>query len=442
MDNKASEITALTVFEESSEALGQNATSDIPSIEDAQSDMPATSASTSAVEPDVGESAKTHAHSISGIAKTIAFRVVPSALAAISLLVYATLGAALISGRDLTFVRFVKSVLHELSPDVIYSEALVRPDTILVDDGGDGGLPNTPGSLTDEIILPDNRSELPYVSENPKSDHDEKSIRSKAYKTAPDAADRITIDMSSDAEYSLGLINETPYEADLLELSMTERKIPPYAPDGSQDDPIVLIIHTHTSEGYIDTAATDFRSDAPELGVRAVGEAVASFLIGRGIPTIHCQEVFDSPDFNMAYYNAALAIKKYLLDHPSIKYIIDLHRDSILSSEKGVQAAPQTEADGENAAQLMFVVGTDHGGSGHTSWRDNLSLAARMQRSIAEQYPSLMRDINLRSASFNEQYTSGSLLLEVGSAASTIDEAVLSGRIFAEYFADEILGGA
>lgn len=439
MDNKASEITALTVFEESSEALGQNATSDIPSVEDAQSDMPASSASSAAVGPDVGESAKTHARYISGIAKTIAFRVVPSALAAVSLLVYATLGAALISGRDLTFVRFVKSVLHELSPDVIYSEALARPDTISNDDSGNGGLPNTPGSLTDEIILPDNRSELPYVSENSKSDHGEKSITPKADKTAPD---RITIDMSSDAEYSLGLINETPYEADLFGLSMTERTIPPYAPDGSQDDPIVLIIHTHTSEGYIDTAATGFRSDDPELGVRAVGEAVASFLIGRGIPTIHCQEVFDSPDFNMAYYNAALAIKKYLLDHPSIRYIIDLHRDSILSSEKGVQAAPLTEADGENAAQLMFVVGTDHGGSGHTSWRDNLSLAARMQRSIAEQYPSLMRDINLRSASFNEQYTSGSLLLEVGSAASTIDEAVLSGMIFAEYFADEILGGA
>ena len=51
-----------------------------------------------------------------------------------------------------------------------------------------------------------------------------------------------------------------------------------------------------------------------------------------------------------------------------------------------------------------------------------------------------MRNINLRSASFNEQYTSGSLLLEVGSCASGFDEAVLGAEIFADHLIREILG--
>ena len=82
---------------------------------------------------------------------------------------------------------------------------------------------------------------------------------------------------------------------------------------------------------------------------------------------------------------------------------------------------------------------TDHGGSGHTGWQDNLALAARLQKDLNGQYPSLMRDINLRSASFNEQYTSGSLLVEIGSCASAIDEVKRAAEHFADSLIDEIL---
>ena len=88
----------------------------------------------------------------------------------------------------------------------------------------------------------------------------------------------------------------------------------------------------------------------------------------------------------------------------------------------------------------MFVIGTDHGGSDHTEWEDNLALAARVQSAISADHPTLMRSINLRSASFNEQYTKGSLLIEVGATASTLDEAKLGAEILAEYLAQEIIG--
>ena len=88
----------------------------------------------------------------------------------------------------------------------------------------------------------------------------------------------------------------------------------------------------------------------------------------------------------------------------------------------------------------MFVIGTDHGGSGHTGWTDNLSLAARLHTAIDSAHDGIMRSINIRSASFNEQYTKGSLLVEVGATASTIEEAKLGGEIFANFLADEIIG--
>jgi stage II sporulation protein P len=143
-------------------------------------------------------------------------------------------------------------------------------------------------------------------------------------------------------------------------------------------------------------------------------------------------------DFNMAYYNAALAIRKYIEEYPSVSYILDIHRDSIVSGDGWV--SPVTQIDGRSAAQMMFVVGTDHGGSGHTGWQDNLALAVRLQKSLSGDCPALMRDINLRSASFNAQYASGSLLVEIGSCASTLDEAKTAAERFADHLAREILG--
>ena len=69
-----------------------------------------------------------------------------------------------------------------------------------------------------------------------------------------------------------------------------------------------------------------------------------------------------------------------------------------------------------------------------------MSLALRIQRRIWERYPSLMRSVNLRSPSFNEQYTKGSLLLEVGAAGNSLNEAKRAAAIFAEALAEEIIG--
>ncbi len=239
------------------------------------------------------------------------------------------------------------------------------------------------------------------------------------------------------------LSNETPYDPDIDELLSGGRIIPTcdvlYEKYG-EDEPIVLILHTHGSESYSDTADTDYRSEDSAKNVVALGDIVSDILTANGINNIHSRELYDTPDFNMSYYNASLAIKKYINEYPSISYIIDIHRDSIMD-DSGKYYAPTAVIDEKvSAAQIMFVVGTDHGGSGHTEWRDNLTFAARLQCGISSDYPSLMRNINLRSASFNEQYSKGSVIVEIGSCASSLDEAKTSADIFARQLCREIIG--
>ena len=240
----------------------------------------------------------------------------------------------------------------------------------------------------------------------------------------------------------LRFTNETGYNPDPEEILALPRAVPPLdelRAEWGPDAPLVLILHTHGTEAFAECAEDDWRSRDPALSVIALGERLAERLREAGIPAIHLTSLYDVPDFNMAYYNAALAIREALTLAPSIAYILDIHRDSVTFPD-GTVYAPVTDADGVRCAQLMFVAGTDEAGADHPGWRDNLALALRLQTALSDRYPTLMRDVNLRSASFNEQYTEGSLLVEAGAAGCTLDEALASVDLFADALIGEIRG--
>ena len=244
---------------------------------------------------------------------------------------------------------------------------------------------------------------------------------------------------------SLRLTNETGYAPDLEECA-AHRAVPPLAvlrDRYGEEAPLVLILHTHGTEAYAECADENYRSMDPSLSVLSVGRLLGDRLRDAGIPTIRLDELFDAKDFNLAYYSAAAAIRETLERYPSVSYIFDLHRDSIELGDGTVYAARAsvgTTGNAARAAQMMFVVGTDEAGAEHPGWRDNLGLAVRLQKALSLEYPYLMRDINLRPASFNEQYTPGSLLIEIGSSGCTLGEAEEAAELLATALVREITG--
>lgn len=258
--------------------------------------------------------------------------------------------------------------------------------------------------------------------------------------TALPVTEVLSKDLSSRSVDGLGLINETPYTPDLSALAKTDPVIDSYTALESiygKGCPAVLILHTHGTEAFADQAENGYHTVDTEHSIVQVGSALAHVLTENGIGVIHCTELFDESSFDMAYYNAARTIRETLEEHPSIRYILDIHRDAITNADDmGIR--PLSVENDTEYAQLMFVVGTDHGGSGHTEWKTNLALAARLQSVLHTDHPTLMRDINLRSASFNAQYAPGALLIEAGAACSTLDEAVRSIQLFGKAIAKEI----
>ena len=251
-----------------------------------------------------------------------------------------------------------------------------------------------------------------------------------------------TQDTLSASFSSLSVIsNETSYDVDIGELLKSDFPINnSYNDDfisvfAQESAPQVLIIHTHGTESYNDCANSNYRSIDKTKNVVAQGKLLAEHLENSGIKTIHCEEMFDENSYIKAYSNSRSAVSEYLLQYPSIKYVIDLHRDAIPSADGTGYAHLCTTIDEKSHAQLMLVVGTDEAGADHPSWRKNLRTAFEVQKAVCEQYPTLMRSVNLRRASFNQQLSVGYFILEAGNCANDFDETARSIKLFAQCFA-------
>lgn len=235
---------------------------------------------------------------------------------------------------------------------------------------------------------------------------------------------------------SLNLNNSTDYDVDLLDY--LEREFP-IKGDIPSSEPLVLIIHTHGTESYLPSGyefyspEESFRSENPEETVVHIGEVLSKRLAELGIPNYHDKTMYDRDSFNDAYTNSFQGMKAALEKFPSIKYIIDLHRDSIFDSE-GNNIKPLTEIDGEKCAQLMLVVGTNGYGT-HPYWETNLTFAVYLQQQMNRLYPTLARPINLRNSGFNQVACPGSVIVEAGSCGNTIEEVENAILRFAEAYA-------
>ena len=227
--------------------------------------------------------------------------------------------------------------------------------------------------------------------------------------------------------------------------------IDPAAFDGSfaaglgGDGPQVLIVHTHGSEAYTMPAGEGYESSGENrtldnnYNVVRVGEEIAAVLAEYGIATVHDRTLYDYPQYNGAYGRSLEGIESYLEKYPSVSFVLDIHRDAITDAQGQIyKVISETEEGG--AAQLTLVMGSDGSGLSHSEWRENLKLAVAVQQCLLEKHPTLMRPILLRNSRYNQHATAGSLLVEVGAAGNSLDEALLAARLFAEGFAETIGG--
>lgn len=220
-------------------------------------------------------------------------------------------------------------------------------------------------------------------------------------------------------------------------------QLPAFRVNLDADEPQVLIVHTHTTEDYEPTARGFYDENFPTRtldgaqNVTAVGEALAQALAERGVSVLHDGTVHDSPVYTGAYDRSEATIRAALEEYPSIKVVIDLHRDAMENSD-GARIAPVTEINGRNAAQFMIIAGCDNGMFNMPDYMENFKFACLIQNTAQRLYPELARPVLFDYRNYNQHITTGSLLIEVGSHANSLDEAKYTGELLGEILAQAL----
>ena len=210
---------------------------------------------------------------------------------------------------------------------------------------------------------------------------------------------------------------------------------------GLGEGPQILIIHTHGSEAYTMDGSDRYVESDPyrttdcNQNIVRVGDGMAEVFRQAGFGVLHDTNLYDYPVYEDSYDRSRAALKRWLEQYPTIKVVLDVHRDALVSKE-GAPYKFITEYEGEQVAQVMLVMGSNDGGAEHPNWRDNLALAVQLQMRLAQKYQNLARPITLRSSRFNQDLSSGSLLVEVGGHGNTLQEAIAGGKLFAREMAE------
>lgn len=199
--------------------------------------------------------------------------------------------------------------------------------------------------------------------------------------------------------------------------------------------PIIYIYSTHDTEGYF---SSYFNIYNIKPDVKIASYYLQEKLNDLGLNTIVEKRMIKDAlnKNNWVYKDSYKASRIYLentyQNNTSLKYFIDLHRDSSLKSKT------TTTIDGKSYARVMFLVGLEH-----DNYNANLKVATDINNLIKAKYPSLTRGIYKKSGPgvngiYNQDFNSNCILIELGGQYNTMLEVSNTIDILAKILYDYI----
>lgn len=196
-------------------------------------------------------------------------------------------------------------------------------------------------------------------------------------------------------------------------------------------EPTVLVYHTHATESFatmVGKGADPFSPDRSRDMVR-VGDELTRALVERGVQVAHSRALYDREGRVGAYERSLAGISPILARYPTIRLIIDMHRDSAPRRDT------MTQVGGQSVAKILFVVG-----SGqllpHPGWAVNAAFAARVAVAMELAYPGILRKPGgqpylVEKGRYNQHVGPGAVLIEVGGVGNSLEEELATARLLA-----------
>lgn len=197
------------------------------------------------------------------------------------------------------------------------------------------------------------------------------------------------------------------------------------------NDPIIYIYNTHDREEYKSTSGL---TPTVKIVNNILKEKFNSNNINVLIEERSIRDILTLNNWSYSYsYKASrLYIDEIRNNYPSLKYFIDVHRDSLEKNRTTITI------NDKSYASLLFIVGLDN-----PTYQANLDFTEKINAKINEKYPNLSKGILKKSGPgvngiYNQDISGYSILIEVGGYENTIYEVLNSSLAFYECFTEVI----
>lgn len=302
-----------------------------------------------------------------------------------------------------------------------YTDIVVKTDVVI----GDNQIADIDNNETDKLELQDeNKSDIEDASDY-------------VVPAISEAGVTYTIDQLSDFDFLMSKLYTVParalvYESDLVAEEMLKKDM---TIKGDNSKPQILIYHTHSQEGFVDSIKGD-----DSTSIIGVGAYLAKILSEEyGYNVIHCQEHFDIAggklDRSKAYTYAQYSIEQILQDNPTIDVILDIHRDGLAEGADKLV----TNINGKDTAKIMFFNGVSRSSATgdidylYNRYRsDNLAFSFQLKLEAMECYPDFTRRNYIDAYQYNLHHREKSVLVEVGAQNNTLQEELNAMEVLAE----------
>lgn len=206
------------------------------------------------------------------------------------------------------------------------------------------------------------------------------------------------------------------------------------------EGPQILLYHTHSQEAFADSVPGD-----ESTTIVGVGAHLAEILRNQyGYDVLHHKGQYDVKSRDNAYSRALPEVQKILEEHPSIKVVIDLHRDGVEDESNKLVM----DLDGRPTARFMFFNGVSCGKkTGNIDYlynpnlEENLAFSFQLKKAAEEYYPGLTRKNYINAYRYNMHLCGRTTLLELGAQNNTLEEAMNACDPIA-HILDLVLSGA
>lgn len=221
-------------------------------------------------------------------------------------------------------------------------------------------------------------------------------------------------------------------------IEKTFQEIKEEKPEIVNKEPLIYIYNSHQTEEY---RASTFAEYDVRPSVMMADYILEEVFQKNSYPTIveerRISEVLANNNWKYVYsYRASrVFLEDVIVMHPSLKYFIDVHRDSLEHDRTYINI------EGKDYARTIFLIGLENEG-----YEENLAFTEKINNKLNEKYPGLSKGIYKKGGPtvngvYNQDFSNRTILIEIGGYESTTTEVLNSTLAFAECFLEVINEG-